>query len=53
MGTIITLASGTPETLLAYAGQIFTDLWVLIALAIGLPLGFYVIKRVIGLVHAK
>jgi hypothetical protein len=49
MPTILTIpASGTAD-LLAYVGGLFTDTWVLIALAIGIPLAFYVISRVIGL----
>jgi hypothetical protein len=38
-----------PETtsLLAYAGQLFTDLWIWIAVIIGLPLGFFVIQLMI------
>jgi hypothetical protein len=32
---------------------LFTDTWVLIALAVGIPLAFYVIKRVIGLVRSQ
>lgn len=39
--------------LLAYAGQLFTDLNVLILLAIGLPVGFWVIRKAIGLVRAR
>lgn len=38
---------------LAYVGQLFTDLTLLIYLAIGLPLGFWIIKKVIGLVRAR
>lgn len=36
---------------LAYVGQLFTDLTLLIYVAIGLPLGFWVVKKVIGLVR--
>ena len=35
---------------LAYAGQLFTDLSIPIILTIGLPLGFWIIKKIIGLV---
>jgi len=50
MLTIITLP-GTVETdLFATAGSLVTDLWVLIAIAIGVPLAFYIIRQVIGLV---
>jgi hypothetical protein len=45
-GTFITNA-------LAYVGTLFTDLNLLILLAIGLPLGFWVIKKAISLVRAR
>jgi hypothetical protein len=49
MGSILTIpASGTAD-LLAYVGTLFSDVWVLVALAIGIPLAFYIISRVIGL----
>ena len=38
---------------LGYVGQLFTDAWVIIALVIGLPVAFYVVRRVIALGHAK
>jgi len=40
-----------PETtsLLAYTGQLFSDLWIWIAVIIGLPLGFFVIQLMIDL----
>jgi len=41
---------GAVDELLASAGTLFTDLWVVITLAIGIPLAFYVIRRVIALV---
>lgn len=47
---IITLPAGSSTDLLAYAGSLFTDLWVLIAIAIGVPLAFYVIRKVISLI---
>jgi len=39
--------------MLAYVGQLFTDTSLLIVLAIGLPLGFWVIRKVISLVRAR
>lgn len=42
-----------PTDMLAYAGILFTDLGSLIIMAVGVPLGFVVIKRVIGLVKTK
>lgn len=50
MLSIITLPSASSTDLMSNIGILFTDLWVIIALAIGLPLAFYVIKRVIALV---
>ncbi len=32
------------------ASQIMTDVWVLVALAIGVPMGFYIIRKVIALI---
>lgn len=53
MDPIITIASGTEAQLLAYAGQLFTDLTPLIVLAIGLPVGFWVINKAIGMVRGR
>jgi hypothetical protein len=50
MLSIITLPEEAATDLLANAGELFTDLWVLVAIAIGIPLAFYVIRRVIALV---
>jgi hypothetical protein len=48
MDPILTVPATATVALLAYAGQLFTDLWALIAIAIGVPLGFYIINRAIG-----
>lgn len=40
MNPIITLPTTALADVVAYAGQMVTDTWVLIALAIGLPLAF-------------
>ena len=53
MSPIITLSTTAPADLLAYVGQLFTDVWPLAALAIGIPMGFYVISRAIGLVRTR
>lgn len=45
-------ATGTAD-LLAYVGELFTNVWPLAALAIGIPLGFYVISRSISLVKGR
>jgi len=50
LSPIITIpATGTAD-LLAYVGQLITDTWQFTALAVGVPLAFYVIARAIGLV---
>ena len=53
MDSIITLGETFATDVLAYAGQLFTDLNLLILLAIGLPLGFWVVRKVISLVRAR
>jgi len=53
LSTFITLPASTTEDLMAYVGGFFGDLWVLVALAIGIPLAFYVISRVIGLIRTR
>lgn len=52
-GTYIDLPTTALADVTGYAGSLFTDLWVVIALAIGLPLAFYIIRKVIGLVRAR
>ena len=50
---IITIpATGTAD-LLAYNGELFSDTWQLVALAIGIPLAFYIIRGVIGLFRSR
>jgi len=53
MLTYITLPETFVADILAYSGQFFTDLSLVIILAIGLPVGFWVIRKVIGLVRAR
>jgi len=48
----ITVPASATEDLLAFAGGLTTDLWELIALAIGVPLAFYIISRIIGLIRS-
>jgi len=40
-----------PETtsILDYVGSLFTDLWVFLAIIIGVPLGFFIIQKVLKL----
>jgi len=53
MLTYITIPGTFPADLLAYAGDLFTDLNLIVILAIGLPMGFWVIRKVISLVRAR
>ena len=53
MLTIITVPSEWATTTLAYAGALFTDLSLIIVLAIGLPMAFWIIRKVISLVRAR
>jgi len=48
LGTILTI--GSTADLTAYIGTLFSDVWPILALAVGIPLAFYIIRRVIGLV---
>ncbi len=49
----ITISADFTTSTLAYAGALFTDLSLVIYLAIGLPLGFWVIRKVISLVRVR
>jgi len=53
LASILTFTSEGLSGVLAYPIQIFTDLKLLIVLIIGLPLGFWVIRKVISLVRAR
>lgn len=46
---MITLPVDAVTDLTAQVSTLVTDLWVVIALIIGIPLAFYIIKKVIGL----
>lgn len=50
MLTFLTFPSASTTEILANVSGLFTDLWYLIALAIGIPLAFYVIRRVMALI---
>jgi hypothetical protein len=50
---ILTLASTTATNLLAYAGQLFTDLKPIMILLLGIPVGFFILKRSMGIVRKK
>lgn len=53
MFSLITLPEGFITDMTAYIGELFGDVSPLIILAIGLPLAFWVIKSVIGLVRFR
>lgn len=46
---MITLPDGAITDITASIGTIMGDLWAVIALVIGIPLAFYVIKKLISL----
>lgn len=46
---MIELPATAVADLTSYLGTLFSDLWVVIALIIGLPLGFYIINKVISM----
>jgi len=47
---LINLPSTAVADLTANASEIMSDVWVLVALAIGIPMGFYIIRKVIALI---
>lgn len=51
--SFLTLPAGAIPELLGYVGGLFTDLWAVIALAIGVPLAFYIIGKVVSLVRGR
>jgi hypothetical protein len=51
MLSLISLPADFLSSTTAYIGEIFGDLWILVALAIGLPLAFWFIGKVIALVR--
>jgi len=51
--TLFSLPENIVASTTAYIGDIFTDAVLLITLAIGIPLAFYVIKKIIGLMPKR
>ncbi len=51
--SLFTLPAGAVASTTAYIGDLFTDLSVFVYLAIGLPLGFWVIRKIISLVAGR
>jgi hypothetical protein len=50
---MITLPVGAVTDVTSYIGTLVTDLWVFIALAVGVPLAFYVIKKLVALIPKR
>jgi len=50
---MITILPADVTSMLAYVGSTFTEVLPIISLAIGLPLAFWVIRKVIGLVRVR
>ncbi|GAI09768.1 unnamed protein product [marine sediment metagenome] len=53
VGTFFTLEAADITAALAYVGNIFDDVKLLVLLAIGIPLAFMIIKRAISLAPKK
>jgi hypothetical protein len=53
MPQILQVATTTATDLLAYAGRLFTDLKSILILLIGIPVGFFIIKRSISLITKR
>jgi flagellar biogenesis protein FliO len=49
MFSIITLPDTFLGSTTAYITDLFSDLWIIIALVIGLPLGFWVIRKIMAI----
>lgn len=49
MFSYITLPTSSSTDIFASVGYLVGDLWVLLAIAMGVPLAFYIIRRVIAL----
>jgi len=53
MLTLFTLPGDALASTTAYIGSIITDIGPFVWLAIGIPLGFYVIKKVVGVMPKR
>jgi len=52
-GDLFTLPTAAVASTTAYIGDLFTDLGPFVWLAIGIPLGFFVIRKVISMVAGR
>jgi hypothetical protein len=50
-GSILTMVSGSEAEIFSYPIALFSDLNVLVLIAVGLPIGFWILHKVIGLVR--
>jgi F0F1-type ATP synthase assembly protein I len=53
MLTLITIGDSFLTGALAYVSTLFDDLGLVVVLVIGLPLAFWVIRRIVGLVRLR
>lgn len=53
MLSLFTLPTGAIASTTAYIGDVMGDIWPYVALAIGIPLAFYIIRKVISLVSGR
>jgi hypothetical protein len=53
MLTLFTLPENALSSTTAYIGDVAGDIWPYVALAIGIPLAFYVIRKIISLVSGR
>jgi hypothetical protein len=50
MFSFITIPTATTSPFFKMVGAIIGDLWVLLAIVIGVPVAFYIIRKAIGIV---
>lgn len=48
--SLVTLPVGATTDMTANVGTLFADLWPLVAVIVGIPFGFYIIRKVIALI---
>lgn len=53
MDSILEVPTGALADVMEPLGTLFTDTWTLIALAIGIPVAFYVISKIVSLVRGR
>lgn len=47
------LIAASSTELTAQAIAVFQGVWILVVIAIGIPLGFYIIKKIIGVIPKR